>query len=223
MMQHVRQNPLASELEFPQIMELHRIISEGKYDELRAFHQTNPYITMTYDVWMPSLPYQPGYRVSGTSALTHTRASPNDMIGVVETLYDIGMIGHHNEVNIYAQLRAYSYQDWPVILCLLSRILDRDDAVSIRVLYDDNDESCDLAQILNASICTHFYGKPIPMVRRMYERMMNMGFPKDLGLGQTFAPQYAESFLRDRPEPNYSAWLKMGDEGEDSSFLPVGG
>ena len=211
----ISQFPLADHSKFEKIQELYRIIRDGESARLVQFQLDNPDITMTEDALGSC------GRVSGVSGLQNADASPNAMIGVLETLYELGMINHHNEVIIYANLRVYRYRDWPVVMRLLEHLLNRDDAATVCVQYEDSDEVCDLARILSCNICTHFYGKPLPMVRRMYERLMNLGCQNVLDARQTFEPQYADRFLSERPEPNYSEWLKLGEEDENVNFLPT--
>ena len=218
----IDQYPLVDGPKARWIVELNQLIIDGNTEGLRLFHQEHPDVTMTEDALSPGRPEDDfgGYRVSGTSAFMSQNLSVNESIETINTLYDLGMINRDNEIIILANLRVYRYQHWPIIVCLMNSILARDDAVDIRVRYEDAHEDVDLARMLSFHVCTHYYGKPVPIVRRMYDRMMQLGFPNTRDVRRVYVHYDSASFHNNRPQPEYDAWLKFGDEDEDPSFLP---
>ena len=214
----IQQFALADQSRFPLIRELHRVIRSGSIDEIKTFHETNPDVTMTEDALgnhctMCGCGYVE--RVSGASALRSSDRATNDAIEVIDVLYQIGLINRDNEIHIYVFNIITGYADWPAYLRLLEHILEREDLLDIRIEFDE-EEPINILHCFDSSF-THFYGKPIPMVRRMYERMVSLGFQDTRS--DEFCDVYDNSeFLRDRPEPDYSVWLKLSED--DIDFLP---
>jgi hypothetical protein len=200
------QNKLAPKSKSHIIRNLHQIIVDGSTDELRKFHHEHSDVLMTEDALGG-----PDGRSGGTCALKW-----RCRLEMVKTLYEIGMINRDNELQIYAEIaHVYTYANWPGNIYMLSRILERPDALDIRIIYDKS-EPLSLADVFNGTH-THYYGKPIPMVLRMVSKMHDLGFPYDVhGLSTPFT--YPGDDVT--KSPSYNAWMKLGTPDEDPDFLP---